>query len=511
MPERSPSTMIVDPPAPASRCEPGESPASSPPQSSPASPRPTPDHPSPRRLRALLVAADVGALLLGLAAAFAIQAIVHPVPSSIAAEQVLLVVASLPGFALGALWNQLYLSRANERAATEFWNIVRTVVVGVTTLLVIAFVTQYPDLSRLWVGIVAASVTAALVLERAVARMLFRRLRAQRRLCRPIVIVGTDRHALSLADRYRRHPELGYDVVGIVGSDHDAAGRLDDLQVPVLGGLADVDRAVEASGAVGVVISLHSVDADEANSLTRHLTDARYHVALSSSLCDIDISRLRPQVLDGCTLIYVEQVIRGGWRARTKRLFDIALAATILAVTTPVLAASAVAIRLTSPGPALFRQTRVGKDGEPFEILKLRTMTVDAERHRAELAAANEADGPLFKMSNDPRVTPVGRWLRKLSIDELPQLVCVLRGTMSMVGPRPALPDEVREWDPEVRARLRVLPGLTGLWQVSGRADSSFEQYKRLDLYYVDNWSITHDVRICARTVGAVLGGRGAS
>ncbi len=146
-----------------------------------------------------------------------------------------------------------------------------------------------------------------------------------------------------------------------------------------------------------------------------------------------------------------------------------------------------------------------------FEVLKFRTMYQDAEERKAELMDQNEMDGPLFKMKDDPRITPVGRTLRKLSIDELPQLFCVLIGSMSMVGPRPALPDEVDQWEDDVRERLRVPPGLTGMWQVSGRSDSSFEQYKRMDLYYVDNWSLLHDVRICARTIGVVLTGSGAS
>jgi len=168
-------------------------------------------------------------------------------------------------------------------------------------------------------------------------------------------------------------------------------------------------------------------------------------------------------------------------------------------------------IALTMGRPVLFRQRRVGLDGEVFEVLKFRTMFTDAEERKAELMDQNEADGPLFKMKNDPRVTPVGRILRKLSIDELPQLFCVLIGSMSMVGPRPALPTEFEQWDDDVRDRLRVLPGLTGMWQVSGRSDSSFETYKRMDLYYVDNWSLLHDITICFRTIAVVLRGSGAS
>jgi exopolysaccharide biosynthesis polyprenyl glycosylphosphotransferase len=462
--------------------------------------------PSPGRTRAALIAADAVSTALGFAVAFAVQSALVPVPASIASFELILAVASLPGFAVGAMANHLYLSRANERPTEELRNIVRTVAIGIVALVVVSFVVQYEHLSRLWVLTAAAAITTVLLVERFAARRMFQRLRRQGRLRRPILIVGTDTHAIALMHMYRRNAHLGYDVVGFVGPD-PMAGRAD---VPVLGGLDDVTEVARTVGAVGVVVSLHSIDADEVNALTRELTDARLHVALSSSLCDIDISRLRPQELGGCTLIYVEQVIRGGWRRVAKRWFDVVVAATLLVLSAPVLAVAAAAIKLTSPGPVLFRQTRVGKDGEPFEIVKLRTMTVDAEARKAELLHANEADGPLFKMRADPRVTGVGRWLRTLSVDEIPQLVCVLRGTMSMVGPRPALPDEMAEWDPEVRKRLRVLPGLTGLWQVSGRSDSSFDQYKRLDLYYVDNWRFTHDLRICVRTVGEVLRRRGA-
>ena len=279
----------------------------------------------------------------------------------------------------------------------------------------------------------------------------------------------------------------------------------------VLGRLDEIESILEDHRAVGVVVSLASVNHDRVNTITRRLTDAGYHVALSSCLRDIDIARLRPQELDGRTMIYVEPVVRDGVPRLAKRVFDVALASLILLITAPLWLAAMVAIKLDTPGPILFRQKRIGRDGIAFTLTKFRTMVVDAEDRKAELLDRNEVDGPLFKMSDDPRVTRVGRLLRKFSIDELPQLIAVFRGEMSMVGPRPALPDEVDQWEPELRDRLRVLPGLTGMWQVSGRSGSTFEQYKRLDLYYVDNWSLVHDLRICARTVGVVLTGRGAA
>ena len=210
-------------------------------------------------------------------------------------------------------------------------------------------------------------------------------------------------------------------------------------------------------------------------------------------------------------MIYVEPVIRHGWRAVAKRVFDLVLASMIFLVSLPLFVVAVIAIKLDSPGPVFYRQTRIGRDGRPFTMTKFRTMVVDADARKASLLDQNEADGPLFKIASDPRITRVGRVLRKMSIDELPQLVSVFQGTMSMVGPRPALPEEVVHWDDSLRDRLRVLPGVTGMWQVSGRSDTSFEQYRRLDLYYVDNWSLAHDLRICARTVGIVLTGRGAA
>ncbi|HEX5267221.1 MAG TPA: sugar transferase [Acidimicrobiales bacterium] len=200
-----------------------------------------------------------------------------------------------------------------------------------------------------------------------------------------------------------------------------------------------------------------------------------------------------------------------GWRAGAKRLIDIVGAAAGLALLVPLTLALAVLVMLDSPGPALFVQERIGKDGRTFRMFKFRTMVRDAPQMLSELRTSNEADGPLFKIARDPRITRVGRVLRRASLDELPQLWNVLRGDMSLVGPRPALPGEAAGWTPELYQRLRVKPGLTGMWQVNGRSSVSFDEYVRLDLYYVNNWSIATDLAILAKTLPAVLSGRGAS
>ena len=459
------------------------------------------------RLKRRLMLADALAITVAIIVSFQAQMFLRPVSQDFAYKQLGLVLVALPAFALAAGLNRLYLARANERIREETWNIVKAVGSSVAALLTASFLIQYGELSRLWVVLFGLSMALAMMVERRIARRMFAKLRATGQISRRIVIVGTDSHAVGLMHTYERQAQLGYKVVGFVGDDD--LGRRGGVEV--LGPVCDIDRILHEQQAVGAVVSLASVDQDEVNSLTRRLTENGFHVALSSSLRDIDITRLRPQVLDGRTLIYVEPVLRGGWRDVAKRVFDLALASTILVLSAPILLTAIVAVRLDSPGPVFFKQVRVGRHGETFRLIKLRTMVVDAEERKADLAHLNEADGALFKIRQDPRITKVGRVLRKLSIDELPQLFNVLQGTMSMVGPRPALPSEVAEWDDEVVERLRVLPGLTGMWQVWGRSDTSFETYKRLDLYYVDNWSLAHDLRICAKTVGVVLTGRGAA
>lgn len=458
-------------------------------------------------IRRRLLIADFTALALGGALALGLQAMLKPVPDFAVASQLWLLLAALPGFAIGAAYNQLHRSRANERQGEEARNVAKAVAVGIAALLLVALVAQYKDISRLWVFLTAVCMWSVVMAERQIVRRVFARLRTEGRLRRRIVVVGTDDHALGIVERYAQNPSLGYEVVGMAGDDLD----VEHEGLSVLGSRSDLPKILAENDCCGVVVSLSSVPDTEVNTLTRQLTDDGFHVALSSSLRDIDVGRLRPQWQDGQTLIYVEPVIRHGWRAVAKRALDLSLALFILLVTLPLLIGAIVAIKLTSRGPAFFKQVRIGRHGESFVMLKLRTMVVDAEERKAALVSQNEADGPMFKIQRDPRVTPVGRWLRKLSIDELPQLFCVLIGSMSMVGPRPALPEEVAQWDATVRERLRVLPGLTGMWQVSGRSDSSFEQYKRLDLYYVDNWSLAHDLRICARTISVVLTGKGAS
>ena len=198
------------------------------------------------------------------------------------------------------------------------------------------------------------------------------------------------------------------------------------------------------------------------------------------------------------------------WQLASKRVVDVIGATLALVLLSPVLLITALAVRLSSPGPIIHRQIRIGQDGEPFVFLKFRSMYIDAEHLKKSLTQYNEAEGPIFKIRQDPRITPVGRWIRKLSIDEMPQLLHVLTGRMSLVGPRPHLPEEVAVYDGEARRRLAVRPGVTGIWQVSGRSDLDFETWIAMDLEYLDHWSLWLDLKLMARTFAAVLSGRGA-
>lgn len=472
----------------------------------------TADTIDPDTARRLLLTADLMAIAVAVVATFALQRQLRPVPDEIVVGQLLLTAGSAPMWITAIVTMRLLDARATERITEELRRIASASLMIVASVVAIGFAAKFDALSRLWIALFFLTIASSLTIERRVARACFDRLRAGGRMQRRVVIIGDRAHAQALAESVRNHG--GYELLGTLGDDpgdtlHEDADP--SSTAPRLSGRIDeAERVLERTGATGVIVSLASMEFTTVNRLTRRLTDLGYHVALSSSLVDIDTTRLRAQQIDGSAMFYIEPTVRNGWRALAKRAFDIGVAGLTLLVSTPVLVIASVAIMATSRGPVVFRQTRIGKDGREFSIYKLRTMVRDAEQQRAVLDDHNEADGPLFKMSNDPRVTAVGRFLRRTSIDELPQCVNVLLGHMSVVGPRPALPSEVEQWDPEVRERLRVLPGITGLWQVSGRSDAGFDAYKRFDRYYVDNWSLAGDLNIVGRTFGVVIGARGA-
>ena len=324
--------------------------------------------------------------------------------------------------------------------------------------------------------------------------------RREGRFGRPVVLVGTNGDAMEIHHLLNGHPELGFTICAVVGDRHDAEmnGLLDLWAGPA----EEAASVVQANRATGAVVVATAISSDAMNRVTRTLMRLGTHVHMTSGLRGIDHRRLRVQPLAYEPLLYLEPLSLSRLQLGAKRSLDLVLTVVALVLTLPLLVAAALAIKLQDGGPVIFRQRRIGRNRKPFTIYKLRTMVPDAEKLRAALQGDNQRQGgPLFKLDKDPRVTRVGRLLRATSIDELPQLLNVLRGNMSLVGPRPALPSEVADFDEELLARTHVLPGITGLWQVEARDNPSFGTYRRLDLFYVENWSVTLDLVILLTTI----------
>ena len=324
-----------------------------------------------------------------------------------------------------------------------------------------------------------------------------------------VVAVG---HELAVTDLVTELERDRYHGLTVVGTCVAWPGERDEMAgVPVYGGLDDITAAVKAFGADTVaVLACPEMDGIRLRSLAWELEKTGTDLCVAPSLLDVAGPRTTIRPTAGLTLLHVDHPQLDGFRLLLKGLFDRCAAAAALIMLAPVMGVLAAAIWLHDRGPALFTQVRVGKDGHAFRIYKFRTMVVDADQRRAQLLASNDSDGVLFKLRNDPRVTAVGAHLRRWSIDELPQLFNVFLGDMSLVGPRPALPDEAAEYADHVRRRLVVKPGLTGLWQVSGRSDLSWDESVRLDLRYVENWSFTLDLQILWKTISVLLRGSGA-
>jgi exopolysaccharide biosynthesis polyprenyl glycosylphosphotransferase len=326
--------------------------------------------------------------------------------------------------------------------------------------------------------------------------------RRQGRHLRDVVLIGANQEGADLVELLADHPETGLRVVGVLGTREQALAS--GIIALWRGTTDDAVHTLDDLHCRGAIIVATALETDQLNELVRSLQDHGVHIHLSNGVRGINFRRLRAAPLAYEPLFYLEAPSLARHQKVMKRVIDLTLGLLSLALVSPVFLVIAAAIKLSDRGPVFFRQTRVGKDGEPFTVLKFRTMVVDAERRLRELQTQNERSGPLFKMERDPRVTRVGHLLRESSLDELPQLINVIRGEMSLVGPRPALPSEVMQFDSRLRQRDRVRPGITGLWQVEARDNPSFAAYRRLDLFYVDNWSVALDMVILIATVEQV-------
>jgi exopolysaccharide biosynthesis polyprenyl glycosylphosphotransferase len=365
------------------------------------------------------------------------------------------------------------------------------------------------DLSREYLLLTMPSVTVLDLIARWAMRKRLHKQRALGRFMASVLAVGPEPAVADLVTELRRDSHHGLTVVAT--SLTQAWDTRTVAGVPVVGGLDDVAAAARRCGVDTVaVLSCNEIDGVTLRQLAWDLEKTGTDLCVAPALLDVAGPRTTIRPIAGLTLLHVDHPQLSGARRVLKGIFDRVVALIALILLSPLFAALAVVIRLSDNGPVLFTQMRVGKEGRPFKMYKFRTMVVDAEQLLAELRGRNDSDGVLFKMRHDPRVTAIGVRLRKWSFDELPQLINVIRGEMSLVGPRPALPDEASKYADHVRRRLVVKPGLTGLWQVNGRSDLSWQESVRLDLRYVENWSFALDLQILWKTFSVIFRRSGA-
>lgn len=425
------------------------------------------------------------------------------VPSGIA---VIVAGLTLSALAICRCWDRQILGQGSG----EFNRIIRASALTVVVLSVGGLALRDSSI-RPWVFGVIPTTAALLLGTRWTMRRILHRARRASRCMRPVLVAGTEEAVESLIDRTNRARYHGWKVMAAcTPSGHAKDGSREIAGVPVVGTLDAVPHQARIHGArIVAVAPAPGLGADRLHRLSWDLEGTPAELVVDPGLMEIAGPRLHMEPIDGLPMLRLTEPRLTGGSRLTKHLMDRVTAVVALILLFPIFLLVAALIRLEG-GPVLYRQTRVGISGRTFSMVKFRSMVVDADRVRDQLASADEGAGPLFKVRDDPRVTRIGAVLRRYSLDELPQLLNVLSGSMSLVGPRPPLPGEVEEFSPEARRRLLVRPGITGLWQISGRSDLSWEASVRLDLRYVENWTPALDLLILWKTAGAVVRGQGA-
>jgi exopolysaccharide biosynthesis polyprenyl glycosylphosphotransferase len=468
-----------------------------------------------RRYVLTLILTDVAVVLLALAGAQMVR-LGRPVTTLDAATVYYLVLSLF----VAAIWLGLlaaYRTRSPRivGAGVEEYRRVLSATLATVGVIAVALMIFRPEYARGYLAVAFPLGLIALLLSRSLCRRALARQRRKGRCLMSVLAVGDPRAVRSLVQSLSRGWWYGYSVIGVCLAGRSTGGTLDIPGVgtlPVLGGEGNVEDAILKTNAD--IVALTTTDhlgPEGVRELSWQLDKLGVDLVVSPGVVDVAGPRLTMRPVAGLPLIHVERPQYSGTKKLQKRAFDLCVSLTILLGALPVMIASAIAIKLTSKGPVFYRSERIGLDGQPFQMIKYRTMVDGADRELESLAAINESvGGVLFKIRRDPRITTVGRFLRRYSIDELPQFINVLRRDMSVVGPRPPLRREVDTYNDQVRRRLLVLPGITGLWQVSGRSDLSWEDSVRLDLSYVENWSISNDLLIAAKTIRIVAAGSGA-
>jgi exopolysaccharide biosynthesis polyprenyl glycosylphosphotransferase len=410
-------------------------------------------------------------------------------------------------------WLGLYASHRLSKRRGEVVDVVKATSLGTFVILVGATLFHIRMMTPLFLGVFWLVSTGTAVCSRLALRAVLTLLRKRGRNLRDIVIVGTNDRALQFARRIEARPELGYRIIGFVDQEWRAGEAFRDSGHTLACDLDNFLGFLRSNVVDEVVVALpFRTMHDEASRIAALCEEQGVTVHILSNVFNLQRSRSSAEEFDGSPLITHATSSADGWQAVLKFIFDFTISLVLVVFLSPLMIMVSILIKLTSPGPVFFSQRRVGRNKRRFNLYKFRTMVVDAEKRMSEIEHLNEASGPVFKIKNDPRITPIGRFLRKTSMDELPQLFNVLLGHMSLVGPRP-LP--IRDYEgfnvDWQRRRFSVKPGITCLWQVQGRSSISFEKWMELDLQYIDKWSLWLDFQILLQTIPAVLKGSGAA
>jgi len=391
----------------------------------------------------------------------------------------------------------------------EFYAIINGTTTAIVIMIVIIFLYRPAFYSRvifIYAGLLAVVI---LGMSRLIKVTLQRRMRRQGIGTRRVLMVGAGEVGRTVIRAMVANPESGFEIIGFL-DDNPIKGETDIGRFKALGSTEKLADILENEEIDEVIITLPWQYHRKIVSLMAQCERENVRARIVPDLFQMTLNRMHIEEVAGVPMIGIREIGISGLNQLVKRTIDVIFSATALIIGAPLIALIALMIKMESPGPVLFRQERVGKNGHRFELYKFRSMVEGAEDQQAALQKFNEAEGPLFKIKQDPRVTRLGKWLRRLSLDELPQFYNVLSGDMSLIGPRPPLPAEVEQYQEWHKRRLEVSPGITGLWQVSGRSELTFDEMALLDIYYIENWSLGLDTKILWQTVPRVLFGSGA-
>jgi len=403
----------------------------------------------------------------------------------------------------------LYESFRTKRLTETAWIIVKTGFLATLITGTLFFILKLTYVSRIIMALFSLISISFLTLEKVLLIQGFKHARIGENNYKHLLVVGTGKRAEKFVQMVKEHPEWGMKVVGIIDDEPEKIG-IDVSDIKVIGLLKDIPNILHEKIIDEVVFIIPRLWLSRIEQSILNCEKEGIKVSVAVDLFNFEIGKLQATDLGGIPLMRLETTPGSPWQLFIKRGTDIIVSFVGLVLLVPVFLLTALAIKLSSRGPLFFKQVRNGMNGRKFTLLKFRSMVIGAEKMQEELRALNEMDGPVFKITNDPRMTKIGKFLRKASLDELPQLINVLKGDMSLVGPRPPIPGEVTNYETWQRRRLSMRPGITCFWQISGRSEIDFEQWMKLDLEYIDNWSLWLDFRILLKTIPVVLFGTGA-